>query len=205
MKRRRRNLTEADLRYLNLPEEYWRVKISGVQASIRPTIEKYLTRLPEMVTRPAGIMLGGLPGVGKTSIAAVVLKEARAQEFTGFFLTTWDLREFVRSKVDFDESSSILDRCRDVDVLVLDNLRAEDAKDGFVNERFIEELIAARSAKKRVTIVTTSMTFKDLEATMPKLMSRIKDTVVYLNVGGEDLRAAAARALKNDLVVIPGK
>jgi DNA replication protein DnaC len=172
---------------------------------MRPTIHNYLKNIRTMTTKPAGLLLTGEAGVGKTAIAALILKEARAYEFTGLFISTWDLRECIRNRVDFDEAASMTERCRDVDVLVLDNIREEDTKEAIVNDRFIEELVTFRSARKRLTILTTSMSMDTLDKSMSSLKTRIQDSVVPVKVVGPDQRAEAAKALSREVIVMPKK
>lgn len=64
----RRQLTKVDLERMNLPMEFWKVKVPEVAESVRPMVERYLTSLPSMMERGAGLLLGGAPGVGKTAV-----------------------------------------------------------------------------------------------------------------------------------------
>lgn len=184
----RRPLTEADFARMHLPEEYWRSKIQEVAESVREPVQNYLVSMHKMAERGAGLIVGGGSGVGKTGIAALVAKEARSRGFTVFFTTIWELREYVRSRIMFDDSTSVLDRCREVDVLVLDNLRAEDATEMMVNAKTLEDLLASRGSRRKISILTTRMSLGDLRAKMPGLMDVTQGLMVYMPVIGVNKR-----------------
>jgi len=199
-----RKLTTQDLSYMQLPKEFWKVSIQGVQESIRPTMENYLQHIQEMVEKPAGLLLMGGRGVGKTSIAALILKQTRSIGYSGLFVTVWELREYMKSKIQFDDTTSMLDRCREVDVLVLDNLRPEDRTDYTVSSKFLEELIASRVSRKQLTIVTSQCSLEDFKAKMPDFLEATKGALLGLKIQGKDLRAEKDDELRA-LVIGSGK
>jgi DNA replication protein DnaC len=184
----RRALSPPDFERMNLPREFWRAKVHGVQEGLRPTVERYLLRIREMREKGIGLLVHGGPGVGKTSIAALVVKEARSRGYTALFIGVWELRESMRSRVMFEEGTSIQDRCREVDVLVLDALSEADAKETWVNEKFLEELVNYRRSYHRVTIVTTRLSAKELKGSMAILFEATVGALVPLAVVGENLK-----------------
>jgi len=126
-----------------------------VDPSNRRVINRYLTNLEENFRKGYGLILYGEPGVGKTSIAALIAKEARSWKKTVFFTMIWELRECLRARVMFDDSTSILDRCREVDLLVLDGFVEDDIDEKLVNARMLEQLITYRGQRNKLTVVTT--------------------------------------------------
>lgn len=188
---KRRRLTEGDFERMNLPEEFWRAKVQRVSDKSKPLVFGYLKEIRSNVLRGSGLFLSGRPGVGKSSIAALVLKEARIHGFTGFFITVWELKEAIRSRLMFDATRTVLDRCRDVHVLVLDDLGKDDLKGGFGSgERFLEGLLSYRGSRKRVTVITTRLTNAQL---MEEVLSLLKTMEGYLNfhdVKGPNMREA---------------
>ncbi len=196
----RRRLQRDDLERMCLPEEFWRIKIDGITAEEpgAKIVRSYLRHIDTMLTQGKGMVLMGGPGVGKTGIAALVAKEARAWGRTVFFVTTWDLREFVRSKINFDDNASIMDRCRTVDLLVLDGLRVEDAaptekahqgRDYFFNSTHLEGLIRARNARKKVTIITTRLSGDELASCMLGLADACNGYLATVAICGKDKRS----------------
>jgi len=184
----RRALSPPDFERMNLPREFWRAKVGGVQEKLRPTVERYLLRIREMREKGIGLLIHGGSGVGKTSIAALVAKEGRARGYTVLFVGIWELREMMRSRIMFEEGTSIQDRCREVDILVLDSLGLDDATDTWVNERFLEELVNFRRSYRRPTIITSRLSPDDLKVPMRRLFDATLGALVPLHVKGENLK-----------------
>lgn len=189
-----RTLTEEDLRRMNIPEDFWRTKIQQVAEKTRPTVENYLTRFEEMAEKGAGLILLGEPGVGKTGIAVLVAKEARKRGFSVFFTTIYELRESLRSRIGFDEEQSMLDRCRDVDVLVLDGFDEADLTEPYVNLRSVQDLLASRGSKLRVSIFTTRL--GRAHSKMQGFFDALSTSMVPLHVDGPDLRQRRGEELE---------
>jgi DNA replication protein DnaC len=184
----RRALSPPDFERMNLPREFWRAKVSGVQEGVRHTVERYLLRIREMREKGIGLLIHGDSGVGKTSIAALVAKEGRARGFTVLFTGVWELREMMRSRVMFEEGTSIQDRCREVDILVLDALGPEDAAEPWVNEKFLADLVNYRRSYRKVTIITSRLPMDVLKSAMPSLLDAVIGALVPLKVVGENLK-----------------
>lgn len=199
----KRTLDRSDMVRMNLPEHLWTTKVSGVCEAQRAVVDRYLVNLPEMKQRTAGLYVIGAEGVGKTAIGVLICKEARSLRFTAFFTPVWELREGIRSHLMFDESTSLLDRCREVDFLVLDGLSADDERDFVFGSRAIEDLILTRSARRRVTIVTTRLS---AVGGASKFFSRLQEVtlgcMVSLLVTGPNQCEQQNRALKK--VVLGG-
>jgi len=185
---------------MNLPKEFWRAKVQQVSASVQPAVERYLLRIREMVAKGAGLLICGDSGVGKTSVAALIAKESRARGYVTFFVGIWELREAIRSRVMFDDGVSILDRCREVDVLILDGLREDDAKELYLGERTLEELISYRKARHRVTIVTTCMSMRDISAALPGFYNATVGALVPLLIAGENKKIRAHEDLVKEIL-----
>jgi DNA replication protein DnaC len=151
----RRPLVKADLERMNLPEEHWFARIDLVSDSLRSVVARYVHNLSQHMIQGCGLYVFGPPGVGKTTIASIVAKEARSLGLTVLFVRAWELRELIRSRVDFDDDTTMLGRARAVDLLILDDLREEDAGEKFFPLSEIVALIKDRRARRRVTIVTS--------------------------------------------------
>lgn len=196
MSRLRRQLTEADFERMNLSKEFWTLKIQGVAESVRELATRYLVNIDQMKERGAGILLNGPPGVGKSGIAALICKEARARGYTAYFTSVWELRECIRARIQFETDTSILDRCREVDVLVLDGLRAEDSPERFFGARDIEELVVTRGLRKKVTVVTTRMTATEMNHHFTGFLNAAQSCLVSVPVNGPDLRQSQNEELR---------
>lgn len=184
----RRPLLPADLERMHVPEEFWRVKIQQVSGSVRDVIERYLINIDEMVKKGAGLLLTGNEGVGKTSIGVLIGKEAVAAGHTAYFTPIWELREHFKSKIMFDDALSVYDRVMEVDVLILDGLKAADVKEFALGDKGIAELIESRSMRLRVTILTAieMSSLMDVKESLPNVYAAMKGHVVPLHVDGQN-------------------
>jgi DNA replication protein DnaC len=196
----RRQLVRSDFERMNLPRGFWRARIQGVQESMRDVVRRYLVNIDTMCKRGAGMLLSGNPGVGKTAIAALVAKESRMRGYTVYFTTIWELRECVRNRIDFEDGKSVLQRCREVDVLILDELGLEDVKDYHFDIHALEQLVKARAAQRRVTVITTRLDSDKLLSSMSGLMNATQGCMVPLRVAGIDLRQQQSEEL-NELLL----
>ena len=172
------------------------MKVDGVPQATRAPVRNYLLKFEEMAERGAGLLLWGNSGVGKTAIAALVAKEARTRGFSAFFTSIFDLREALRSRQMFDGESSVLSRCREVDVLVLDNIQLADLSELYVNLRFIEELVVSRGSHLKITILTTRIAREVLTSDHGLFLETIEGYLVAMKVDGPDLRMKRSDDLK---------
>jgi len=195
---RRRALMPEDLKRMCIPEVLWRVKLHGVQDSVRNVVHNYLFKIDTYVKQGVGLFIVGERGVGKTSIAALVAKEARMRGHTVFFTPVYMLREAVKSRVNFDEDITYLKRCRDVDVLILDDLHAADLT-GF-DARLVEDLLSYRKQAQRVTVVTTSEKPTAWGDKASELKVLLLGSLVTLDVQGENLNEERHEALSKEVL-----
>jgi DNA replication protein DnaC len=188
---------------MNLPPEFWRVTVTGItHPETRRVINKYLVNINSNYKDGYGLRLYGDPGVGKTSIAALIAKEARSWKYTVYFMMIWEMREAIRSRIQFEDQKSILDRCREVDVLVLDGFVEEDIDERLVNARMLEQLITYRGQRGRLTVITTRIGLKDFE-TGKGLASFEAGTQAYLcplEVEGENHRLTRAEVMQDKIL-----
>jgi DNA replication protein DnaC len=195
---KKRVLNKTDLRRMNLPEQYWTAKIGGVQQAAKKPVESLLSKVEKALDEGISIVIHGGPGIGKSSIASILAKEARSLGFTGYFTSFWELRENIREGDQFDETDSVLSRARSVNMLVLDNLRTEDTTDKFyLSLQAIEDIITYRRSKKLVTIITTRL------SPTGDFPPSIKDALagsVYLTFKGVDLRANRSKELTDEFL-----
>lgn len=196
-------LQQYDLERMNLPPEFWRAKATDItDPDTQRVIARYLTNLDERFKDGHGLLLYGDPGVGKTPIAAMIAKEARTWKKTVFFTMIWELRECVRSRMSFDINTSVLDRCREVDLLVLDGFVEEDIDDRLINARTLEQLITYRGQRGRLTIVTTRIDKAALR-TDKGLKQFTAGTEAYLfplKIKGENQRTSRKKDMRNAIL-----
>jgi DNA replication protein DnaC len=113
----------------------------------------------------SGILMRGVPGCGKTHLAAAVLQVVIRRGFTGRFENFSDLLSNIRNT--FNKGSDVtegdlLDVVDDVDLLVLDDLGAEMTSD-FVRDR-LYLILNRRYDNNRPVIITTNCDEHELSA-----------------------------------------
>lgn len=187
---------------MNIPKEFWRAKLEDItHPDTHRVIERYMDLFEDRLKSCHGLRLYGTAGVGKTAIAAMLAKEARSRKHTVFFMMIWELRECVRSREPFDGPTSVLDRCREVDVLVLDGLVEDEAYEKLVNVRMLEQLITWRGQRGKLTIVTTRIDKQDFKK--KGLASFDAGTKQYLfpyPVKGESKRDSLVKDMRSEIL-----
>lgn len=127
------------------------------ESSARKVVAKYLDELDAMLDGGEGLMLWGPNGTGKSSVAVIIAMEARRRGASVLFSTAETLRQAVLDRIPFSEDKTLMERARDVDFLVIDDLGKEHVSKTEFSETLFENLIRERSAARRVTIVTTNL------------------------------------------------
>lgn len=194
-----RPLVSGDLERLGIPEAFWRVRVDGLPEPAVGALRAYVARVDALAPQGVGVAFQGPPGVGKTALASILLRELRPRGYSGLFLSAWDLREFSRTRAPFDSEQSYVERARAVDFLVLDNVTEADGSDPIFGKRQIEEMLTARAAAGRPSIVTTRLTDKELDAG-PWRGLLTAGRLVGIPVAGPDLRAGTLRAAREMIV-----
>jgi DNA replication protein DnaC len=195
-----KKLVKADLEKMHLPDEFWRTKLDavpaapgtparpGVPVSVRDVVENYLININKMIKDGIGLVLGGPTGVGKTAIAALIAKEACAWFHSVFFVHIDELKDLVRTHTFYDDQTTVLERARKVDVLIIDEIRADDKEDRVFGAAEIESLIMQRASRKKVTILTTRLARDEFQGEFESLFEASQAALVYVAVNGPNLR-----------------
>ena len=167
-------------------------------------VRRYADALEADSPRPRhGLALIGPNGRGKTHLAVAMLRELTGPEVTIGFQSIPEL--LARTKATYSDgtgsaSAVLLDKCRNVDVLGLDDLGMERATEWAVDT--LSELIGFRYVRHRPMIYTSNLAWEELErradgaanaaginlgAMYSRLRGHIAENVYYLD--GEDYRA----------------
>lgn len=194
-------LSRDDFVRLQLPQEFWGATCLQIPRSVKEPVMNFLRLMRAMKEAGAGLLIMGGAGVGKTTLAALVLKRSRELGMTGLFTSVSGLREDLRARREYDGDKTMLIRCREVDVLVLDDLALADARDTmWFGVRHIEELVAARRAARLVTVITTRLSKDAMRAdpSLTSLLATSMGSLIDLQVIGknhQETKAAELRAL----------
>lgn len=136
------------------------------------------------------LLLEGGYGCGKTHLAAAVGNARLAQGDIVLFLTVPDLLDYLRntfgpaSEIGYDE---LFDRVRNVPLLILDDLGAENASSWAQEKLF--QLLNFRYSRRLPMVVTTNA---ELDALDPRIRSRLldQDFVHRVKITAPDYRSA---------------
>lgn len=187
------------LQRMNIPERYWLTSYTGVPTALQKPISNYFEKLPSMLQRGVGFYVHGPAGVGKTSAAIVMLKAACEKNRWGYYTTVKDLRQAIREEWTFDGEASVLARCKEVDLLVLDDLALDDFKNFTFGIGEVEHLLSNRAARSKTTILTTRLTPDTFRSEYPALLQTMQGNFLSVSCVGPNLKEEAAAQLRREL------
>ena len=159
-----------------------------------------------------GLLLGGQPGVGKTHLAAAVLKQViQTTGARGLFYDTRDLLRVIRSTYDASIRTTELEVLRPVmtaDLLVLDDLGAEKTSEWV--EETMNLIVNTRYNERRLTIFTSN--YQDIpDDTEPnsllfrigyRMRSRLHEMCEFVEMDGADYRELPVNGGIDDLITL---
>lgn len=196
--------TRNALTYARIPEYLWPAKWAEISEPAKEQVRNYLRALfqggPQYFG--VGLFIHGLPGTGKSAVASVVLQELRARGLSSLFITAAMLRDANRSQAMFEEEQSMWERVCTVQVLVIDNLRAEDVDDKYFGATRFEDLVVTRasSTPKCFTFFTSQMSPRVVDEKYPGLASTMEGRLLWLEVSGKNWRRNQAQTLSSAML-----
>jgi hypothetical protein len=205
---RLRSLTNRDLERAGIPEDCWRVSLERIPdaAPQKESLAAYLKGLDGFVSDGVGLYCwSNTNGTGKTGAISLMGIQALRTGKTVYFTTAEDLRVMVPKDTMFDESMTVLQRARTVDLLLLDELGKEyQAQSGFA-ESVIESLLRYRVQRRKATLISTNLdpnSVKDRYSV--DLKEAMKQGFITLRFadkdnGGRDWRGERATEIKQRL------
>ena len=142
------------------------------------------------------LSLHGPYGVGKTHLAVAAAGEREDQGDEVFFATVADLLDYLRATFGPDSDVShddLLDRIRNADVLVLDDMGAERSTP-FAEDKLFQ-IVGYRYEERLPTIITTSQQIETIASARPRIASRLQDPLVVTEMPMEapDFRRGGLR------------
>lgn len=198
--RKTRKITKKDLVRSNIGKAFWKSRSDEIQdAGIRKDVMRYRENIDEMIRTATGIVFSGKAGVGKTSAAVCLLKQAVARGYTAYFVTHDELRElqFDAGRLFGDGSDGVTVRHKidRVDFLVLDDFNASSLIDKAFTPLHLERLLVRRSSAMLTTVMTTRVAATLKEKAFEDLFEVIKGCMAPMRIEGKNLRDNASRDL----------
>lgn len=142
----------------------------------------------ESYPNDSGLFLYGPPGTGKTHLAVSVLQEILKKRHKGLFFTVPDLFDEIRqSFVPGNEENNILEKVKNAEFLVLDDLGAEKSTE-FVIEK-LYQIINSRYNDVLPTVITSNKTITEIaELIGTRAASRLRQMSYGVQFSGMDYR-----------------
>jgi DNA replication protein DnaC len=200
----------------NIPRRYQHCTLANFEA-YNESLKRAVARAARVIDAfPAGeggdrgLLLIGMPGVGKTHLAVAILKACIFDRGAhGLFYTTSDLMALLRSTYTGDDTateSQVLHAMTAADILVLDDLGRERATEW--RDEMLHLIVNTRYSERRLTIFTTNFDI-GAEATDPdtlqvrvgfRVYSRLHEMCEFVHLDAADYRERPANATAEDLV-----
>jgi len=212
----RESVNRQRLAHANIPSRYVHCTLANFTA-YNESLERAVTLANRIANNfppgdRRGLFLEGQPGVGKTHVAAALLKQVvQTTNCRGIFADTRELLRMIRNTYDSSIRATELDVLRPImtaDLLVLDDLGAEKTSE-WVDET-LNSIVNTRYSERLVTIFTSN--YLDIpDDTDPnsllfrighRMRSRLHEMCEFVDLDGGDYRELPANGGVDDLVAL---
>lgn len=180
---------------MNIPQRLWEVSYQRLNPQLKTPVRRYCAHLDAMLHKGIGFLFVGPSGTGKTCGGIVLLKAAWERQKIGYFTTVKELRSALKENETFDGSNSIRERCYSVDLLVLDDLCADDFRNFTFGIGDVEHLLSVRSMRSKTTVLTTRLGIDHFQLEYPEIISTMRGRFLPVNCTGIDAKEQEAKRL----------
>jgi DNA replication protein DnaC len=154
------------------------------------SIRTMYTTCRKYASAPDGwLVLWGPCGTGKTHMASAICHTIKSDDSPVrplvLYMTAPDMLDFLRSGYSEDDYQKVIDLCRRVDVLVVDDLGTEAVKDWTYEKLF--QILNGRYQDEGATVIISNVNPNEFDF---RISSRMQDKRLasVLHVVGEDYR-----------------
>lgn len=170
---------------LRLPAAYQEAKLTDLAPMGLQTILEWFAN-----RESPGLLLRGLPGRGKTHIAAGIVRALLEVGRDAWFVEMADFYRSIRNSFNADagDESFVLTSWVDKPWLVLDDFGAGALTD--FERRYAHELVNGRRTAQRKTILTTNLSLEEIREKMDERISSRLLEFQEVECKGKDRRAA---------------
>jgi len=204
----RRRISESDLIRITLPREHWGASVDKIQDDdVRPIVSNFCKNVDSMIGKGYGLLIKGQRGVGKTSCAAIILKEAVRRYFSGYFITYPRLRnlQFEDKNLLYGDGSdgiTVRQKIMETSLLVIDGIGIDFFTDNVFGPSKLANMLSERRHNLLSTIVTGSygkMLDKDEYTDLRHEMSSAMQPV---RIDGEDLNKERRNRMHSEIMSV---
>lgn len=176
----------------NIPLRYRQYTLAGHPNSrARSVGSTWLKSKPWDQEVGANMVIMGPVGTGKTGLAIGLLREANLAGVQVLYTNVPDILTAMTG-LKWEDKGRQMSRYQNVPLLLLDDLGAEHVKDW--SAAMLYEVVEGRYRNGAPTIVTTNKSKREMrEHVGDRVVSRVFDGAVELDLGGEDLRKRTHR------------
>lgn len=159
---------------------------------------RHVQKLQEQGKCQDSLFLYGVPGCGKTMLSVLIGREylqmGKTVAFQDVVSLLADLQATFNDKSKAGQYWQIMERCKRVDLLILDDMGAEKMSEWTV--KMMQEVINARYNAKKPLIMTSNYTPDELLAEFARkdkvqagrIASRLREMAYFVCAGNEDRR-----------------
>lgn len=153
----------------------------------------FVEHFDELKTLPAGMLLTGPVGTGKSFYASAIVNALREQGVSAMIVSTSRLLNVIRSN---GNRQTIIDDLNSFDLVALDDLGAERDTDSAIEQ--LEAFVDARALAEKPLIITTNLTPNDIRRPSDMRYVRLFDRInsmcpIIVPLVQASLREAQAR------------
>jgi len=201
----------------NIPTRYQHCSLDNFEAyneSLKRAVDyakRVVAQFPVRIgERDSGLLMIGLPGVGKTHLAVAMLRACIAKGGSGLFYTTSELMSLLRNtysgQADTTESAVLRD-VSEADIVVFDDLGRERASEW--RDEMLHLIVNSRYSNRRPTIFTTNYDvgeiddFDSLQVRVGlRVYSRLQEMCELMRLDAADYRERPTNANVDDLLTL---
>lgn len=175
----------------NIPEDYWECNFSNFQGPerARELSVAYLKKLADMKEKGIGVLYVGNYGIGKTTLAFIVMKYLVRARWDVYCTSLGEIVETIQRSWKNDDEYDLISKARRVTFLFIDDIGKEHrGQTGFV-ERVFDNLIRYRVQHRLPTFLTSNYTRSELEAGYGEsAISLLEGKLIPITLNGDDHR-----------------
>lgn len=181
-------VTAEILERMRVPRVHWGATLSKIpgRCTHRKIISDYLNNLEKNMQLGKGLLLFGDYSVGKSAIAAIILKSAVMVRKIGLWVVHRRLPEYHIEKTLFDGETTVWERIHSVPILVVDELLLRN--DIAYTEQALEYVVRQRIDMRRATIITSNYAPSTIQSKYPSLESAMREAYLPVKVSGHNFR-----------------